>query len=277
MSLNEALTGKTYEPSRATVTAEQIERFAQATNDTNPRYRAGPDQLVPPTLPAALALPGFAKVVTDPELGADLGRLIHIRQEHLFHRPVQPGDTISIATSIESVNDRTQQFTIASTQSKESHPVCGVKGTMLIRGAMLPRELVRRARPSGDIAVEEERDTDEDQAVRYAEASGDVNPIHVNDAAAQAAGFSRTILHGACTFAMATSVAVMELAEGDARRVRRVSAVFARPVYPGDRLRFRFWYDNDRDPDRYVFHCERVDGGLVIPSGEIHVDRGFPR
>jgi acyl dehydratase len=41
---------------------------------------------------------------------------------------------------------------------------------------------------------------------RYAQASGDLNPIHVDDDAARAVGLPRTILHGMWTLAQAARV-----------------------------------------------------------------------
>jgi hypothetical protein len=77
---------------------------------------------------------------------------------------------------------------------------------------------------------------DVDQATRYAEASGDRNPIHVDDAAAKAVGLPGVILHGMCTMALCGRDIVDELAGGDPTRLRRLAVRFYRPVFPGNDL-----------------------------------------
>lgn len=63
---------------------------------------------------------------------------------------------------------------------------------------------------------------------RYAEASGDHNPIHLDDAAAQALGLPGVVAHGMLTSALAIGV-VAEWA-GGADRVLATSFRFAAPV-----------------------------------------------
>ena len=68
----------------------------------------------------------------------------------------------------------------------------------------------------------------------YAEAGGDRNPLHLDDAAARAAGFDGVIAHGMFTMAhMATCV--IAWAGADAF-VERISVQFRAPVRAGDRI-----------------------------------------
>jgi acyl dehydratase len=62
----------------------------------------------------------------------------------------------------------------------------------------------------------------------YAAASGDSNPIHLDDAAAQAAGLPGVIAHGMYTMGLAAR-AVTEYA-GDPARLVEFTARFAKPV-----------------------------------------------
>jgi acyl dehydratase len=77
---------------------------------------------------------------------------------------------------------------------------------------------------------------DVDQARRYAVASGDANPIHVDDEAARAVGLPGVILHGMCTMALCGKAVVDALAGGDPTRLRRLALRFYRPVFPGNDL-----------------------------------------
>ena len=60
---------------------------------------------------------------------------------------------------------------------------------------------------------------------RYAGASGDFNPIHLDPELAQAVGFPRNILHGLYSMAQVARCAT-EAAAGDPRRLKRLSVQF---------------------------------------------------
>ena len=67
----------------------------------------------------------------------------------------------------------------------------------------------------------------------YAEASGDRNPIHLDEEAARAAGLPGVIAHGMLQMGLLARVA------GDPARLRRLSCRFAEVVRPGDTVTFR--------------------------------------
>jgi len=92
------------------------------------------------------------------------------------------------------------------------------------------------------------REVDRYRPVYYAGASGDYNPIHIDQAVGRAAGYEGVILQGMCTFAWLSEVCVTYL--GDASRLRRLRARFTKPVQVGDVIRFRG-------------RCVGVDGATV--------------
>jgi acyl dehydratase len=68
----------------------------------------------------------------------------------------------------------------------------------------------------------------------YADAGGDRNPLHQDDAVARAAGFPGIIAHGMFTMGhMATAVTAFT---GDASKVVRISAQFRAPVFMGEEI-----------------------------------------
>lgn len=78
-----------------------------------------------------------------------------------------------------------------------------------------------------------ERALDRTDLVRYAGASGDFNPIHYNDAAAEEAGLPGVIAHGMLT--MGAAIAPLLEAIGDPGLVREYTARFTSPIpVPGD-------------------------------------------
>lgn len=68
----------------------------------------------------------------------------------------------------------------------------------------------------------------------YADASGDQNPLHQDDAVARALGFPGIIAHGMFTMAHMTSCATRWL--GDAQGVARLRAQFRAPVLMGETI-----------------------------------------
>ncbi|MBI2059025.1 MAG: MaoC family dehydratase [Nitrospirae bacterium] len=70
------------------------------------------------------------------------------------------------------------------------------------------------------------------QLVRYAGASGDFNPIHVDETFAKAAGYPSVFAHGMLT--MGTLGQFLNQWLGDPRRLRKFSVRFSTIVWPGD-------------------------------------------
>jgi acyl dehydratase len=73
-----------------------------------------------------------------------------------------------------------------------------------------------------------------EQIRQYAEASGDRNPIHVDEVFARAAGLPGVIAHGMLTMAFANQLVTDWL--GDRAMLRRFQGRFAGMVLPGDEL-----------------------------------------
>ena len=80
----------------------------------------------------------------------------------------------------------------------------------------------------------------ENQAALY-RLSGDLNPLHLDPAAAKRGGFDRPILHGLCTYGSATRSLVNGPLDGDVNRLKKFKARFSSTVYPGDTLTTEGW------------------------------------
>ena len=79
-------------------------------------------------------------------------------------------------------------------------------------------------------------DVTREQITAYAEASGDRNPIHLDDEAARAAGLPGVIAHGMLGMAQLANFVVAYA--GDHRRLRRLRCRFSGMVLPGDTITF---------------------------------------
>jgi acyl dehydratase len=275
--LNTELVGKDYGTTTYDVTAEAIEKYARATNDLNERYIGGDDIVASPIFPVVPAFQAFMGASMDAELQADVMRLVHGMEEHVLLKPIRPGDTLTINSVLESIEqkDSGETFTVRGTQkNQDGEVVAEVRGTMFIRGSGGAKRSGESSaeEPQREVVYEETTKVDEDQTHRYAEASGDHNPIHLDENVAKMAGLPGIINHGMCTMAIATKGAVDGLAGGDPTRVKRIAVRFSKPVLPGQELTTRFWREGGSgDVTTFGFETYNPDGQAVIKNGRVDV------
>jgi acyl dehydratase len=98
--------------------------------------------------------------------------------------------------------------------------------------------------------------------------SGDFNPIHADPAAAAKAGFPRPILHGLCTFGLATRGLIAACADHDPARITGLSARFSKPVFPGETIRIEIF---GHGPS-VRFRARAVERDLIVlDRGQAHI------
>ena len=263
--------GTRYDPRTATIDADAARAYAAATNDRNPAYLSG--QLAPPVFAVVPTWDAMMVALHDVVPAEDQVAMLHAEQDMHFHGPLVPGR--SLVTHAEAYSLRSgrmgTRFTMRVVSADEAgDPVVEQFATMLIRGVeagddggptppthAFPSEAkaAKLASVAGSV--------DDDQALRYADASGDHNPIHVEDAAAKAVGLPGVILHGMCTMALCSRAVVDELAGGEPDRLRRLAVRFYRPVYPGNDL-VTTMYDAGTAGDRRVVAFEASSAGKVV-------------
>ena len=87
----------------------------------------------------------------------------------------------------------------------------------------------------GDTLPTVERLITQERIQRYAEASGDFNPVHVDADFAAGSQFGRTIAHGMLVAASISEMMTMAFAN-DWPSTGRLKLRFRAPVYPGDTI-----------------------------------------
>jgi acyl dehydratase len=128
------------------------------------------------------------------------------------------------------------------------------------------------ARIAGPIASTSEA-IDWDQTYRYAEASGDHNPIHLDPEFARSVGLPGIIVHGMCTLAFASRALIAAACGDEPDRLRRLAARFSRPVLPGQSIATNIWAAGERERRQiYVFEVFNQDKKAVIQDGLAEVD-----
>lgn len=275
MALNTSLAGKRYPSASYEVTAEAIKKFAMATNEDNPRF-VGDDLVAPPAFPIVAAASLLEAVLSDPELGANLPRLIHGEQEHRLLAPIQAGDVLMVETWLDAVEagDDGESFSVASRLSKEGVAAAEIRGVMLIRGTAKRKPArVTEGGSEPEVVFSVTQKVDDDQATRYADASGDDNPIHLDaEFARNQAGLPGIILHGMCTMAFASKAVLDSVCDSDPSRLSRIRVRFARPVFPGESLTTEGWIKQlERDQTIYGFTTKNSKGSLVLTEGQAEV------
>jgi len=237
-----ALLKKTFHGDAFVVMASQIRAFAAATNDCGPGYQAmDPAELeIPAIFPVRYHI-GLAKqFLTEPLLSIDLLRLVHGEQEMTMIHPLRVGDIV------------TPKLNLVSVEEKEAGTLLSLRYRLFREGVLVHETLSRyfvRApdRPATPNTMKHEPeitapDTEvtiavrDDQSIDYAAASLDHNPIHLDDAVAQAVGFKSKLLHGLCTLAFASQALIATYGGGDPKRLHSIRARFAKPVFMGERL-----------------------------------------
>jgi acyl dehydratase len=150
-------------------------------------------------------------------------------------------------------------------------PVVDSRATIFVRdgGSGRRRAAAPKAPPSseGPVAAEFTRHVDEEMPARYAQASGDHNPIHLDDAVARAAGLPGVINHGLGTLSLVAGGLVDHLADGDAGRLGALRARFTEMVFPGSDLTT---VARDSGAGSFLFETTRPDGAVVL-AGSLEV------
>ncbi|MEY9934585.1 acyl dehydratase [Catenulispora sp. GP43] len=273
MSFNLEALGVWTEPKHFTVGQERVAAYAAATNDPIPEHRSG--ELAPPVFAVVPAFESSAEAVlavAPPEL---LMMLVHGEQDFFYHRPITPG--LELVTRSAPLGVRQTSAGVVVAVKSETRTAAGDLVneqwmSTFFRGAQgeagggehapghTLAEEIRAAEPAG----EAKQHVDADQTARYAEPSGDHNPIHLDPDFAQAVGLPGIINHGLCTMAFA-SHAVLGVTENDPRNLERLAVRFAKPVLPGQDISTRVWTAGG--PGGFAFETSSDSDVVVIKDG----------
>jgi acyl dehydratase len=283
MGMNRALIGKTYEPVVWQVTADQIRRYADAYNDDNPAFHdeTRPGGLVaPPLFNVVTPAPCLAMVFFDADLNVNFGRLVHGEQDMTFPAPIRPGDTITSRSRIDDIVEKSSgELLIVGVESRNAGGavVCDQKFIFFVRGDRKAEGGKKESAPEperGTPIVAHTSRVDLDQTPRYAEISGDHNPIHLDDDFAKAVGLPGRINHGLCTMAMASKAVIDGCLGGDPTRLRRLRLRFSKPVLPGQEIVTRIWAAGESGAlARFTFETTNEAGVPVLTDGVAETTR----
>ncbi len=274
MPLRNDVVGKLYPPQCFDVTREASIAYAKAYNETHSILLSG--EVVPPMFGVVYAWTALAQSFFDAETGIqpeDIMRLVHGEEDLYFLKAVRPGEAIQTTAFIKEITSRCNGESMVvglSSKNPSGETVQLAWASLFFRKkGEEPFSPLKAELPNGKLILEKTQTTDPDQAQRYAQASGDHNPIHTDETTARLAGLPGPILHGLCSMAFISSLFLNELCHGDPNRLKRLKTRFAKPAFPGETLSTRIYElrKNSRDYMEYAFETSRSDGQVALKHG----------
>ncbi|HEY7534891.1 MAG TPA: MaoC/PaaZ C-terminal domain-containing protein [Thermodesulfobacteriota bacterium] len=281
------------------VTQESIYKYAWAIGSRNVTYYnyngamsgISTNGMAPPSFAVVHELFLAEKLWTEvglhggPEqLGRNLLMLVHGEQDMRFYKPIRPGDTISSRAKVKDIEDKgSGELLVINVISKNQNGETVVESEwgIFIRGigsGQKPKTNGKKEQPpqdsSGSLLFRKIIRVPKDITYKYAEASGDRNPIHTDEKIAKAAGLRGIIVHGLCTLSITMRAIIECYLDSDPSKLRRLGSRFASPVYPGDTLVVDGW-EMGKEDEKTVLGFEvtrRSDDVKVLRSGVAEVD-----
>lgn len=264
------------------VDPDNVIAYALASNDENPLYLSG--EAVPPVFAVAVAWTAFMGAPPLPKEAVEGQRGgVHGEHDLYIRKPMVPGTWLHTTNERSSVTCSKAGMNVSVkliTTDDDGDVVLEQYWSSLMRGEVTGGDQGTpladhsfpegaRENPVGSVSLP----TTLDQTYRYAGASGDRSPMHVDDEMARSLGFPRKFNQGLCTLAV-TSRGLIDLAAGgDPRRIRRIAVRFSSPSYPGDAIDLSVFKVAGGEGNR-VFAFETSSGGaMTLRHGLVEVDR----
>lgn len=222
-----------------------------------------------PSMAVVLAYPGFWQ--REAQYGIDWKRVLHGGQSIQLYAPLPIEGTVRGEMTIDRIIDKgrgrgallytTRRIVDESTESVlasvqqvsflRGDGGCGGQGGEIPQPNMIPDRT-----PDGEVSLT----TRPEQALIY-RLCGDYNPLHADQRVAREAGLSRPILHGLCTYGVATRALVRFLCSNQPLRMKRIDCRFTAPVYPGDTIAVSVWRES---PGRAAFQAWASERDVLV-------------
>jgi acyl dehydratase len=259
------------------VDPERSKAYAAATNDPIPAHLDG--DIAPPVF---AIVPVWDTMITamagivPPEVVA---MVVHGEQDMWFHAPIRPGMVLRTKAAPIGVHVKPNGTSVIAkvvTSDQDGNLLVEQYMTSFFRGVSEGESAGEEAPPhklADDVKSREPdavvtQQIDGDQTFRYAEASGDNMPMHLDEEFAKSVGLPGIIIHGLCTMAFTSWGVVGAVGGNDSTRLKRLAVRFSRPVLPGQLITTRIWKTGGRAGNVvYGFETTNPDGDVVIKDG----------
>lgn len=281
--MNRSYIGKWFYGEAAHVKPDAIKKYAKATNDSNNAYFKDKvnELLVPPVFPVTLDNGMLEKWLTqESDLNMDFSRMVHGEQEIKYFRPLKPWDLVYPVAQIADIETKPsgETLTIQVTGKVRGQPVYQMNVKLFVRalGDSKSEKKQEEVKDLGKPLFTAQMKVDPDQSKRYADASGDYNPIHLDPEMAKSVGLPDIILHGLCTMAFASQAIVKNIANNDPRKLKQINVRFSRPVLMNDILTTKAWLEKTEKQNgnqkRIIFETTNEKGVKVLSNGHAVIE-----
>lgn len=281
MELDSQFTGTRLRPYRTTVEQRRSTNYAAAIGDDNPIYfddRRSRGLIAPPMLAVALTWPISANMDDYLDLTSFPGEIlptrIHYRETLDFHRPLRPGDRLTINGSIAGILPHragTQFCMRYEAFDGKDRPVFTEHSWALFRGIPCRGEGLVADLPvdstgnwTADPIWAQEVRVDPMLPYVYDGCTDIVFAIHTSPAFAVDAGLPGIILQGTCTLALAARELVNREAGGDPGRLKTLGCRFSGMVRPGTAIRVEL---KSRTGEDLFFEVLNQEGEKAVSKG----------
>lgn len=237
------------------VTAASVAVYADAVGGPSPVYA------VVPTMDLVFTVAGAAAP-------ADLRRrVVHGQQDLFFHHPLPIGDKVAVRAAVSGLHGKrsgtvatihVQTRNTADVLLNEQYVTEFYRGVPTDLQVGIPSPTLPADPPDGAPVRTVASPLPANLPSRYAAASGDHNPIHLDDDFARVSGLPGVIVHGLASLAIAGHAVLPAGADPS-----RLSCRFTRPITPGDTLITRVW-PHERG---YRFDSQDQGGSTVLGAG----------
>jgi acyl dehydratase len=211
-----------------------------------------------------------------PGMDVDLGKVLHGEQDLVVHDVLPASGKVRIRARVADIYDKGKAALVVletiTTSEDDGRALCTNRFSLFFRGDG------GFGGESGPAAENDAPDRPPDRVVECPtlpqqgllyRLCGDKNPLHVDPAFAQRAGFERPILHGLCSYGIVCKAVVDAAFAGDVSRVGRYTARFAGVVLPGETIEVSIW----REEDRIIIAAQSRDRGSAVLSNAAIVPR----
>lgn len=224
--------------------------------------------LAAPTMPVVLGYPGFW--MKDPATGIDWVKVVHGEQALRLHRPIPAAGTVIGRTRVKAVIDKGRdKGALVILERSITDRASGVLLATLDHATFCRGDggfgNGDAAPPPPPAVPEGSPDASCDlptlpQAALIYRLCADPNPLHAEPAVAKAAGFSRPILHGLCTYGVAGHAILRTFCNYEPEKLSGLSVRFSAPVYPGETIRTEMW----RRGGTILFRSRALERDVVV-------------
>lgn len=230
----------------------------------------------PKVLPSFAVIPAFPALMRATDgAGVTVDRVVHGHQKVTVHAPIAPEGTLLTTAVVEAIYDmkrmaqvvvRTETRDTAGTHLFDTEWGILVLGEGGFGGEAPPGREGTAPSRAADFRFEEK--TSPEQALLY-RLSGDLNPLHADpDFSLVKDRFGTPILHGLCTYGYMTRAVVKGACQGDAAKIRSLTARFSKPVWPGDTLITEGWIEGSTV---YLRTTTRERGEAVLTQARAEI------